>query len=145
MIRGMSTPPTTRELGALLERFPSQRIAVIGDLALDEYVVGRTVRISREAPVLILRHERTDLRPGCAANAARNVAALGGQASVVGFVGPDAAGKSLIQLLGEAHIETGGTVVDPDGSTWCKTRFLAGDLHTVLQQVMRLDREPRHT
>jgi D-glycero-beta-D-manno-heptose-7-phosphate kinase len=145
MIRGMSTPPTTSELGALLERFPSQRIAVIGDLALDEYVVGRTVRISREAPVLILRHERTDLRPGCAANAARNVTALGGQASVVGFVGPDAAGKSLIRLLGEAHIDTGGAVIDPDGSTWCKTRFLAGDLHTVLQQVMRLDREPRQS
>jgi rfaE bifunctional protein kinase chain/domain len=143
MIRNMSRSPTATELAALLERFPSQRIAVIGDLALDEYVVGRTARISREAPVLILRHERTEQRPGCAGNAARNVAALAGQASVVGLVGKDAAGEALIQLMARAKIDTGGVVVDPGGSTACKTRFLAGDLHTVLQQVMRLDREPQ--
>ena len=129
-------------LAALLERFPSQRIAVIGDLALDEYVHGRTARVSREAPVLILRHQGTDRRPGCAGNAARNVAALGGNSVIVGIVGDDAAGAELVGLLRGAGMDTRGVVVASGGTTWRKTRFLAGDLHTVQQQVMRLDHEP---
>ncbi|UCE01968.1 MAG: bifunctional hydroxymethylpyrimidine kinase/phosphomethylpyrimidine kinase [Candidatus Latescibacterota bacterium] len=138
----MSGADTRGRLATLLEAFATQRIAVVGDLALDEFVQGRTARISREAPVLILRHEQTTRLPGCAGNAARNVAALGGHVAVVGSVGDDAAGTTLQQLLEAGGIETRGVVEQSGGSTWCKSRFLAGDLHTVHQQVMRLDHEP---
>ena len=136
------TLTTRQRLEELLEAFASQRIAIIGDLALDAFVQGRTSRISREAPVLILRHEETLERPGCAGNAARNVASLGGRACGVGVLGDDDVGKRLRARLHESAIDTHGVVEVSQGRTWSKTRFLAGDLHTVLQQVMRLDREP---
>ena len=129
-------------LEKVLQAFRRQRIAVIGDVALDEFVEGRTSRISREAPVLILRHAATLQRPGCAGNAARNVTALGGVARQVGLLGDDAVGRALRSQLDDAQIDTTGLVEVEGGCTWSKTRFLAGDLHTVLQQVMRLDREP---
>jgi rfaE bifunctional protein kinase chain/domain len=138
----MSESDTRGRLATLLEAFATQHVAVVGDLALDEFVQGRTARISREAPVLILRHEQTMRLPGCAGNAARNVAALGGHVAVVGSVGDDAAGAALRQLLEAGGIETRGVVKQVGGSTWSKSRFLAGDLHTVHQQVMRLDHEP---
>lgn len=139
----MSRADTVARLESLLEAFPRQRLAVIGDLALDEFVHGRTARISREAPVLILRHESTERLPGCAGNAARNVVALGASAAALGCVGEDAGGRTLLELLGSHGIDVQGVVTIAAGSTWCKTRFTAGDLHTVRQQVMRLDREPR--
>jgi rfaE bifunctional protein kinase chain/domain len=142
MIRGMDASPTAARLCALLERFGEQRIAVVGDLALDEYVHGRTSRISREAPVLILRHVGGEQHPGCAGNSARNVAALGGAALAVGELGDDDAGRTLLRLLSDCGVDCHGLVVAPGATTWRKTRFLAGDLHTVLQQVMRLDHEP---
>lgn len=142
MMPGMVAPSPSERLQALLERFTAQRIAVIGDLALDEYVHGRTARISREAPVLILRHVGGEQLPGCAGNAARNVAALDGTALAVGAVGDDDTGTILRRLLAGRGIDAQGIVTAAGGTTWRKTRFLAGDLHTVLQQVMRLDREP---
>jgi len=129
-------------LESILRGFSRQRVVVIGDVALDEFVEGRTSRVSREAPVLILRHKETMQRPGCAGNAARNVTALGGAARQVGLLGDDAIGRTLRSALNAAEIDTAGLVEVVGGSTWSKTRFLAGDLHTVLQQVMRLDREP---
>lgn len=134
-----------RRLESLLQEFEKQRIVVMGDLALDEYVHGRTSRISREAPVLILRHDQTLRRPGCAANAARNVVALGGAASLVGLLGSDEVGVALRKLVRGEGIDSSGVVEVRGGRTWSKSRFLAGDLHTVLQQVMRLDREPAFT
>ncbi len=138
---GMITPRRQR-LESLLESFAAQRIAVVGDVALDAFVQGRTSRISREAPVLILRHEDTQERPGCAANAARNVTALGGAARQVGLLGTDDTGRALRALLERGGIDTRGLVEVDRGKTWSKTRFSAGDLNTVLQQVMRLDHEP---
>lgn len=144
MIPAMTTPTARARLEALLETFARQRIAVVGDLVLDEFVHGRTTRISREAPVLILRHESTDHVPGGAGNAARNVATLGGTAFAVGLCGDDDAGDRLRALLQRDGIDMRGAVRVRHGHTWRKTRFTAGDLHTVQQQVMRLDREPHY-
>lgn len=144
MMRPMSKRDIQERLEGLLEAFQGQHIAVLGDLALDEFVHGRTLRVSREAPVLILRHEGTSSLPGCAGNAARNVAALGGGVEALGVLGDDAAGDTLLEALKACHIETTSIQRLPGGQTWCKTRFTAGDLHTVQQQVMRLDREPRY-
>ncbi len=144
MIPDMLEPALIRRLETVLEGFARQRIAILGDLALDEFVHGRTTRVSREAPVLILRHQGTDHLPGCAGNAARNVAALGGQAVAVGLRGDDAAGKTLQALLDCEGIDTRHLVTVPQGITWRKTRFTAGDLHTVQQQVMRLDHDAHY-
>jgi len=141
MMPDMLEPKLTARLETILEAFARQRIAILGDLALDEFVHGRTTRISREAPVLILRHQGTDCLPGCAGNAARNVASLGGTAVAVGLLGDDEAGRTLHELLARDGIVTRHLVTVPEGVTWRKTRFTAGDLHTVQQQVMRLDHD----
>src|SRR5690349_24472831 len=86
-------------LAALVERFPRAEVVVAGDFVADEYVYGETERISREAPVLIVRYERSETKPGCAGNAAQNLAALGVTVRAVGAVGADAAGDALAEAL----------------------------------------------
>src|SRR5438105_12981876 len=88
-----------RELAQLVERFPQARVLVLGDLVADEYVYGETERISREAPVLIVRHEKSELKPGCAGNAAANLCALGARVRPLGVIGDDARGERLRQAL----------------------------------------------
>src|SRR2546428_12104255 len=90
------------DLEQLLDRFSGARIAVVGDLVADEFVYGETDRISREAPVLIVRYESAELKPGCAANAVANLCALGAQVLPVGVVGSDEIGRRLRALLREA-------------------------------------------
>jgi rfaE bifunctional protein kinase chain/domain len=121
-------------------------VLVVGDLVLDEYVMGRAARISREAPVMVLDVVERDERAGSAANPAANIAALGSRATVVGAVGTDPAGDRLalrLQLLG---LNDRGVVRLAEAETATKTRVLAqgftGGLHG-LQQVLRLDRVPR--
>jgi rfaE bifunctional protein kinase chain/domain len=129
----------------LIDRLVGARVGVLGDLVADLYVSGLTDRVSREAPVLIVRYEHEWLRPGGAANVAANIAALGATACVVGLVGDDAAGR---QLVGELMHASGGKVecrhliTAPGRETISKTRFLAGARLTSRQQVLRLDREP---
>src|SRR5512133_4014401 len=79
----------------LVDRFGGRRIAVLGDLIADEFIYGQIARVSREAPVLILRYDSTEILPGGAGNAANNVAALGGCASIVGLIGADESGRRL--------------------------------------------------
>src|SRR5712691_9730464 len=81
---------------SLLDAFPARRIAIIGDLIADEFIYGRVSRVSREAPVLILQYDSTEILPGGAGNAANNVAALGARAPIIGVVGRDEAGKRLL-------------------------------------------------
>src|SRR3954464_12658798 len=76
----------------LVDGFSSRRVLVIGDLIADEFIYGEVSRISREAPVLILKYDATKIVPGGAGNAASNVAALGGRASLAGIVGGDGEG-----------------------------------------------------
>ena len=131
-----------RRLLALIDEFPGTRIAVFGDLIVDEFIYGRISRVSREAPVLILEYDSTDIVPGGAGNAANNVAALGGQAIVVGVSGTDQQGTRLVEVLGKAA-DVGGIVRPAQLMTPTKTRILAGGVHSAKQQVVRIDRAAR--
>lgn len=127
----------------LVAAFPHQTIGVVGDFVLDEFVSGEISRVSREAPVLILRHRRTETYPGGAANAAINLADLGARVLPVGVLGDDEGGRSLLDHFGRKHINTAGILRPRNWATTTKTRYLAGWTHTTEQQVLRLDREPR--
>ena len=122
----------------LLDAFPARRVAVIGDLIADEFIYGRVARVSREAPVLILQYDSTQILPGGAGNAANNVAALGGRTQIVGLTGKDEAGKRLHASLG--HVNTRGLLSPQGYCTPVKTRILAGGVHTAKQQIVRIDR-----
>ncbi|HUP40203.1 MAG TPA: PfkB family carbohydrate kinase [Vicinamibacterales bacterium] len=123
---------------SLLDAFPARRVAVIGDLIADEFIYGRVARVSREAPVLILQYDSTQIVPGGAGNAANNVAALGGRTQIVGLTGKDEAGKRLHASLG--HVNTRGLLSPQGYCTPVKTRILAGGVHTAKQQIVRIDR-----
>lgn len=126
----------------LVESFPRQRIAVLADLVADEFVSGEISRVSREAPVLILRHRETQLVPGGGANAVNNLADLGARVLPVGVVGDDAAGRGLLDYFRSKKLDTRGILRVKGWQTTTKTRFLAGWTHTTRQQVLRVDREP---
>jgi rfaE bifunctional protein kinase chain/domain len=127
------------ELGQILDRFPRARVAVLGDLVADEFVYGETERVSREAPVLIVRYESAEIRPGCAANAIANLCALGAKVEVHGLIGTDEVGQKLRALLDEAGADVNGVHMVP-GPTATKTRVLAGGKNTRRQQIVRVDR-----
>lgn len=128
-------------LAALVHAFAERRVLVVGDLLADQFVSSEISRVSREAPVLILRHEQTETVPGGAANCAANLASLGARVRLVGVVGDDAAGRELLRKLKEAGVESGGVVVLPGTQTTTKVRILAGHAHSPRQQVVRLDYE----
>jgi rfaE bifunctional protein kinase chain/domain len=124
----------------LIEGFSSRRVLVLGDLIADEFVYGEVSRVSREAPVLILKYDATVIVAGGAGNAANNVASLGGRARLVGLVGADPEGR---RLIGSFHRGVDRThIVRTRGyRTPVKTRILAGGVHAARQQVVRIDRE----
>lgn len=126
----------------IVASFARQRIVVAGDMVLDEFVSGEISRVSREAPVLILRHRRTEALPGGAANAVNNLAALGAQVFPVGVAGDDAGGDNLVEYFRERRVNTSGILRVRGWVTTSKTRYLAGWTHTTEQQVLRVDREP---
>jgi rfaE bifunctional protein kinase chain/domain len=115
---------------------------VFGDFVLDEFVSGEISRVSREAPVLILRHRRTESYPGGGANAAMNLASLGARVLAVGVVGDDAGGRALVEQFRSHSIDSRSVTRVAGWTTPVKTRFLAGWTHTTEQQVLRVDREP---
>jgi rfaE bifunctional protein kinase chain/domain len=127
----------------LAESFPRQRILVLADLVADEYVSGEISRVSREAPVLILRHSNTRLVPGGGANAANNLADLGAQVQLIGAVGDDSPGHALLDYFRRKNVPVTGIRTVRGWTTPCKTRYLAGFSHTASQQVLRVDREPQ--
>ncbi len=128
-------------LVALVSSFAGRRLVVAGDYVLDRFVYGHPKRISREAPVLILRFWKEESLPGGAGNTAANIAALGGVPLPVGVVGDDEAGRTLRRILGERGIETKGLVTASEYATPMKTRILGGAPHSIKQQIVRLDRE----
>ena len=132
----------TRRMIAVVDAMRSRTILVIGDLIVDEYLFGKPARISREAPVLILRFTEREVLLGGAANAIHNVHALGARVVPVGVVGQDAAGDELRGLLRSGGIPTDGIVTEPGRTTPVKTRINAGGYQATRQQVVRLDREP---
>ena len=122
----------------LLDAFPAQRVAVVGDLIADEFIYGRVARVSREAPVLILQYDSTEILPGGAGNAANNAAALGARAQIVGVAGRDEVGRRLlVRFLG---IGSKGILRPRGYQTPVKTRILAGGVHSAKQQIVRIDR-----
>jgi rfaE bifunctional protein kinase chain/domain len=127
---------------AALDGFGTRTVLVVGDLMNDEYLFGKPARISREAPVLILRFTEREVLLGGAANAAHNVHALGARVVPVGVVGRDAAGDELIALFHASGIPTDGIVSEAGRTTPVKTRIMAGGYQSTRQQVVRLDREP---
>lgn len=129
------------ELESLVEKFRGRRIAVVGDLVADQFVYGEISRVSREAPVLILRHERTETVPGGAANCAANAASMGARVSLVGAIGDDETGRALLEKLSALGVDCAGVVVTPGSQTTTKVRILAGHAHSMRQQVIRLDYE----
>lgn len=122
--------------------FPRQTIGVIGDFVLDEFVSGEISRVSREAPVLILRHRHREFYPGGAANAVNNLADLGARVLPVGAVGDDEGGRTLLEYFRRKHVNVASLVRARGWVTPTKTRYLAGWTHTTEQQVLRVDREP---
>ena len=123
----------------LVDGFSRIRVAVFGDLIVDEFIYGDIARVSREAPVLILNYDSTEIVPGGAGNAANNVAALGGAAIPVGFTGNDETGRRLLDAL-RPRVDV-RSILRPRGyRTPTKTRILAGGVHSAKQQVVRIDR-----
>ena len=124
----------------LLGAFGRPRIVVVGDVIADEFIYGRIDRVSREAPVLILKYDDAEVRAGGAGNAARNVAAFGAEARLVGFAGGDDHGRRLGRSLPRGVVKT-GLLRLPGYRTPTKTRILAGGVHSARQQVVRVDRD----
>jgi D-glycero-beta-D-manno-heptose-7-phosphate kinase len=129
-------------LRKIVEAFPKVTITVLGDLVADEFVFGEISRVSREAPVLILKHRDRKVVPGGGANAIYNLADLGVNVLPVGVVGDDEPGKLLLRAFRHRRIPVSGVLKDKSYTTVTKTRILAGFAHTAGQQVVRLDREP---
>jgi rfaE bifunctional protein kinase chain/domain len=127
---------------ALISKFPRTKLVVAGDLLADEFIYGRVERVSREAPVLILQYDATEIVPGGAGNAASNAAALGSPVTVVGVVGQDDPGRRLLAAL-PRRAKTRSVVRAPGFVTPVKTRILAGGVHSAKQQVVRIDRTGR--
>lgn len=125
-----------KKLNNYIDRFPSTRTLVVGDIVLDHYIWGKVSRISPEAPVPVVNVSRENLLLGGATNVVNNLHALGGAVSVCGVVGHDEAGGQLQHLLRTQGIPTDGLIVEPGRPTTIKTRIIA---HS--QQVVRFDRE----
>jgi D-glycero-beta-D-manno-heptose-7-phosphate kinase len=132
---------TANRLFSLIDRFTEAQILIVGDLTLDEFLTGQVERVSREAPVLILRHEHTKQVPGGGANAVYNFAKLGAQVKAVGLLGKDQQGQALRSILEAAGINTEGVILDPDRPTVTKTRISGHARQSVTQQIVRVDRK----
>jgi rfaE bifunctional protein kinase chain/domain len=146
MVTSPAVPPRSRapdqaRLLALIDGFAEQPVLVLGDLVVDRFIRGTPKRISREAPVLILRHDGEDLVPGGGGNAVANLRALGGRPLPVGIVGDDQPGAALLELFSSRGIPIDGILVRPGYRTACKTRVLAGARHAIKQQIVRFDIE----
>ena len=139
----MSKPSQDIErLGKIVRDFAKVTVTVIGDLVADEFVFGEISRVSREAPVLILKHRDRTVVPGGGANAINNLADLGVNVLPVGVLGDDEPGRLLMKCFRQKKIPLSGVLKKKGHTTVTKTRILAGMTHTARQQVVRVDREP---
>ncbi len=136
-----SSLPTPQRLLEIIDLMNGQPILMLVDLVADRFITGQPKRISREAPVLILRHEGEVMAPGGGANAVANVKALGGQPLTLGAVGDDENGRQLLEILDQAGIDTSGIVRRSGFRTPTKTRILGGGRHSIKQQIVRYDIE----
>jgi len=128
-------------LSQIITRFPRKKVAVWGDIILDEYLFGTTRRISREAPVLVLSYRKKELSLGGGGNSLLNLKSLGADPVPVSVIGRDEAGETILRLLNEAGIDTKHILIEKDYVTPVKTRILAGEETARKQQILRIDRE----
>ena len=129
-------------LRRIVEAFSGVTVTALADLVADEFVFGEISRVSREAPVLILKHRERTVVPGGGANAIYNLADLGVTVLPVGVVGDDEPGRLLLDRFRHKHISLSGIRRVKGHVTTTKTRILAGMTHSGRQQVVRMDREP---
>ena len=129
------------QLLKIIKRFPERKLLIVGDTIADKFLTGSIARVSREAPVFILRHESTETVPGGAANCALNLAALGANVSLISIAGKDDAGIALREKLTAAGVNVEGLVLSDKVQTTTKVRILAGHSHAAKQQVIRVDYE----
>jgi rfaE bifunctional protein kinase chain/domain len=130
-----------RRFESLVAKYEGKRIAVLGDVVLDIYMYGKPVRLSREAPVLVVRHDYERALPGGAGNAINNLIAVGASVYPVAAVGDDESGGRLLGLFDRNTVDVRGILRRRGQITATKTRIMAGDDHTTKQQVIRVDRE----
>lgn len=123
----------------VIRRFPERKVLVVGDSVADQFLYGAISRVSREAPVFILRHEHTETIPGGAANCAMNLASLGASVALVSVAGTDQAGRDLLEKLNQAEVDCSGVLAADSLQTTRKVRILAGQFHSTRQQVIRID------
>jgi D-beta-D-heptose 7-phosphate kinase/D-beta-D-heptose 1-phosphate adenosyltransferase len=126
-------------LAGYISAFPSVRVLCLGDVMVDRYVYGRVSRISAEAPVPIMAHHDECVMLGAVGNVARNVAALGGHATIIAVVGDDDGGRDVERLVSEQPNLSAELVVAPARQTTIKTRYVARG-----QQLLRADKEDTH-
>ena len=131
------------ELINYLEKLKNKKVLIIGDFALDEMIYGRTERISREAPVLILEHYDTKKILGAASNASNNIAKIAGSASALGVYGDDYYGIKLLEILNNNNIDTTYMVQDKTRKTTTKTRISGSCNQSITQQIVRIDRQTK--
>src|SRR5690242_18227475 len=131
-----------RDLAECVEKFPGKTVVLLGDFVADEFRYGDISRVSREAPVLILKHHETQVVPGGGANTANNLLSLGAKVLPITVVGDDAPGDALLEYFRQKRMNLSGILRVKGRATPTKTRFLAGWAHTVAQQVLRYDYEP---
>jgi rfaE bifunctional protein kinase chain/domain len=142
--RARGSPAVSAEgLEAVIDAFKGRRILVLADLVADEFLYGLVQRVSREAPVLILEYDGTDVRMGGGANAVHNLQTLGGAPVPMGVVGRDEHGRRLRGLFRERGIAARGVATDPEYVTPVKTRILGGGTHATKQQMVRIDKRTR--
>jgi D-glycero-beta-D-manno-heptose-7-phosphate kinase len=136
--------PEAGELLRIVQGFAGRHVLVVGDLVADEYVFGKPERVSREAPVLVLRYLSREIRLGGAANACHNLHTLGANVLPLGVLGEDPAGEAIRHSLTERGIPTDGIITVPERPTPVKTRILGGGWgsRSARQQIVRVDREP---
>jgi len=132
----------SERLKRIVESFSKVTVTVVGDLVADEFIFGEISRVSREAPVLILKHRERTVMPGGGANAVHNLADLGVNVLPVGVLGDDEPGRLLLKVFRQKHIPLSGVLKAKGYTTVTKTRVLAGMAHTARQQVVRVDKEP---
>jgi rfaE bifunctional protein kinase chain/domain len=125
----------------IIERFKAYKIAVLGDVVADVYIYGKPFRLSREAPVLVVRHDGEKTLPGSAGNTIRNLSSLGVRVFPVCVLGDDEPGRLLWEEFSRMNVAMEGIFVAKNRTTVTKTRIMAGDDHTSKQQVIRIDRE----
>lgn len=127
----------------IISQFTGKRVLAIGDVYLDEYMLGEVVGISEEAPVPVFAFGESLFTPGAMANVANNVNALGADVILVGVIGSDDGARKLVEELSNRNIGTDGLFADPGRPTTHKVKVMAGSSQRTYQHVYRIDKESR--